>query len=100
MGEGVECYLFCPKRAEANFVLFMSPLCYGFPLFCMSILLIAGTFEEPGVAADTDMPIAISPTTHVTPVSAVPTVSVYAIPTTPIPTISTVPTLTGPGLFY
>ena len=28
LGNGVECYLFCPKRAEANFVLVLNVLCF------------------------------------------------------------------------
>ena len=77
----------------------MSPLRYNLLLFCMSILLIAETFEEPGVVADTDMPTTTSPAAPVAPVSAVPTVSVSAIPTTLVPAISIAPTLTGLGVF-
>ncbi|XP_050249028.1 flocculation protein FLO11-like [Quercus robur] len=71
------------------------------------------TFEEPRVAADTEMPTATSPATPVTPVSvmfstpvsAVSTVSVSAVPTVsvsatlpaPIPAISTNPILMGPS---
>ena len=77
----------------------MSPLCCGLPLFCMSLPLTAETFEEPGVAADTDMPTATSHVAPVAPVSAIPLAPVSAIPTTPIPAISTAPTLTGPSMF-
>ena len=76
----------------------MSPLCCGLPLFCMSLPLTAETFEEPGVAADTDMPTTTSLVAPVTPVSTIPLAPVSAIPTTPVPA-STAPTLTGPSMF-
>ena len=36
LGNGVECYLFCPKRADANFVL---ETAYEFGLFFFFFLL-------------------------------------------------------------
>ena len=85
----------------------MSPLCCGLPLFCMSIPLIVETFEEPGVAANIDMPTTTSPAAPVSPIlavpsapiSAVPTILVSVIPTTLILAICTAPTRMSPGVF-
>ena len=73
----------------------------------MSIPLIAKTFKEPRVVADTKMPIAISPAAPVAPVfaifstlvSVVPTISISIIPIAPVYVISTAPILTGLGVF-
>ena len=81
--------------------------CCGLPPFCMSIPLFTETFEELGVAADTDMPTVISPATPIVPVStifsalvfAVPTASVSVTPIAPVPAISTVSTLMSLGVF-
>ena len=78
---------------------FVSPLCCGLPLFCMSLPLIAETFEEPEVAANTDMPTTTSLAAPVAPISAIPSAPVSTIPTTPVLAISTAPTLTGPSMF-
>ena len=85
----------------------VTPFCCGFPLSCMSIPQIAETFEEPGVAVDTNMPTTIypaAPVAHVSAiflalVSAIPMVSVFVTLAVPVPTISIAPTLTGPGVF-
>ena len=85
----------------------VTPFCCGFPLSCVSIPQIAETFEEPGVAVDTNMPTTIylaAPVAHVSAiflalVSAVPTVSVFVTPAVPVLAISTALTLTGLGVF-
>ena len=73
----------------------------------MSIPLIAETFEEPRVVANTKMPTTTSPATLVAPVSAifsapvsaVPTISISTIPTAPVYVISTAPIVIGLGVF-
>ena len=65
---------------SSSYIYLCHPLAAVFPLLSIFILLIAETFKEPEVAADTWMPITTPPTTSTAPVSAIPVALTSAIP--------------------
>ena len=64
---------------SSSYIYLFHPFVAIFPLLSIFILLIAKTFKEPEVAADTWMPITTPPTTSTAPIFAIPVALAFAI---------------------
>ena len=81
---------------SSSYIYLCHPLAAVFPLLSIFTLLVAETFKEPEVAADTGVPMATISATFMAPVSTIP---IAPASTIPVSATLTAPILTSPGKF-